>query len=384
MSDKDITAISTRIREARTARGMSAGELAEKIGVTRQAISKYELGGTPPPERLQAIAIATQMPIGFFYKPLMVPIAKGPLFFRSQKSNSVKAKEIMTKKSDWAIEIAQTLQQYLHFPESNVPPLPPELERQNNLSHEDIENLAKYVREFWKLGNGPIHNLVSVLEKNGIIIANIKTGSLKTDACNCLTAQCAYIFSDVEKECAVRNRFNFAHELGHIIMHQGVSQSEIDDKIIFKQIEDEANYFASCFLLPRESFLADIHSITLQAFLHLKQKWKVSVQAILYRCKDLQLLSETQYTYLQKQISIKKWRSKEPFDDLWPCEEPSILRTAIKMLLDHGVFTASEIVDLFQLPPLEIEQLCNLPEKSLAGNEESGIVINFVDKKRST
>lgn len=51
-----------RIREARLARGMTAIDLATSVGVTRQAISKYELGiALPSSDILNSIASSLSM-----------------------------------------------------------------------------------------------------------------------------------------------------------------------------------------------------------------------------------------------------------------------------------------------------------------------------------
>ena len=41
---------------------------------------------------------------------------------------------------------------------------------------------------------------------------------------------------------------------------------------------------------------------------------KVSMQAMVFRCKTLGIFDEQQITNLNKQISYKKWRTREPMD----------------------------------------------------------------------
>lgn len=61
---------------------------------------------------------------------------------------------------------------------------------------------------------------------------------------------------------AVSNRFTVAHELGHYILHyiwpksEGVSQGPIfASRYGTGPAEDEANWFASAFLMPRQDFV---------------------------------------------------------------------------------------------------------------------------------
>ena len=49
--------VASRLREAREARALTGIALAEMVGVTRQAISNYEIGrGSPRPEVLKKIS----------------------------------------------------------------------------------------------------------------------------------------------------------------------------------------------------------------------------------------------------------------------------------------------------------------------------------------
>ena len=165
------------------------------------------------------------------------------------------------------------------------------------------------------------------------------------------------------------------------MLHHDISQKDLDDKKTLDRIEKEANQFASCFLLPRASFILDIRSTSLSSFLPLKAKWKTSIQAMVYRCRELEVFSENQMIYIQKQISAKKWRRQEPYDNEWPCEEPVILRTAIQMLIDRGDYSKEEFVELLRLPEKDIEEICSLPNGYLSPVHQSKpIVINFSPK----
>lgn len=375
--------VAERLREARLSRGMTTGELAEKIGKSRQAVSKYELGSVePPPAVLDAIALQLNFPLSFFYKPLEQPENRGTTFYRSLKTNAVHAKEILFVRSRWATQIASVLLQDVIFPPVDIPSLPEKYDSVTEYSLDDIEEITLYLRDCWKLGYSPISDMSKLLETHGIVIASIKTGFPETDACSAIVEQRPFVFLDIEKECAVRNRFNMAHELGHLMLHTDISQNDLEDKNLLGRIEREANQFASCFLLPREAFLLDIRSSSLQAFLPLKRKWKVSIQAMVYRCQDLHIFSESQMIYIQKQISAKRWRKNEPYDAEWVCEEASILRTAVKMLIDRGDYTKEQFVDVFRLSASDMEEICSLPKGYLSSHvHENAPIIDFATRK---
>jgi Zn-dependent peptidase ImmA (M78 family) len=107
-------------------------------------------------------------------------------------------------------------------------------------------------------------------------------------------------------------------------------------------------------------------STSLNYFLELKSRWRVSVQAIVYRCKDLGLLNKNQVAYLWRQLS--KMRSFEPLDDAFEPERPTLLSAALSMLVENGVQTRAQIVEALKLNHSDIEQLC-------------GTSVGFLDQK---
>jgi len=124
-------------------------------------------------------------------------------------------------------------------------------------------------------------------------------------------------------------------------------------------VERQANYFAGAFLLPRKSFPQEVLSTSVNYFLELKERWRVSVQAMVYRCKDLGLLNKHQVAYLWRQMS--KMRTVEPLDDAFEPERPAVLSAALSMLIENGVQSRAQIVDALKLNSADIESLAGTP-----------------------
>ena len=58
-----------KVKQARLSRGISAVELAEKLGKTRQTINQYEIGTIEPPiSILKQLGLILGYHIEFFYK----------------------------------------------------------------------------------------------------------------------------------------------------------------------------------------------------------------------------------------------------------------------------------------------------------------------------
>nr|WP_245341988.1 ImmA/IrrE family metallo-endopeptidase [Enterococcus rivorum] len=142
-----------------------------------------------------------------------------------------------------------------------------------------------------------------------------------------------------------RQQFSLAHELAHWIMHTDEIDPQALDPIEYRKKESEANDFASSFLLPKEEFLKDIDNIgtvTLAKLLVLKEKWNVALSAMLMRASKLNAITEIEHQKLQKQISYKGWRKREPLDEK-KSTKPLALKQATELIVDHDVIKASDI-----------------------------------------
>ena len=167
-----------------------------------------------------------------------------------------------------------------------------------------------------------------------------------------------------------RINFDLAHELGHILLHPWTEDIETLSNDEFKDRERQANKFASSLLLPKEIFSKDCsrYPTELEYYIRLKKKWGVSIQAMLYRVCDLDIISNNQFQYLMRQISSKGWRKKEPGDTPHVLNE-NIFKMCIELLLDNN-YTKQDVTNIFEESSInlfsdEIEELLNLPSKYL-------------------
>jgi Zn-dependent peptidase ImmA (M78 family) len=95
---------------------------------------------------------------------------------------------------------------------------------------------------------------------------------------------------------------------------------------------------------------------------------------MIYRCKDLGLITESKYTSLFKQMSMKRMRVKEPLDDIIPVPEPVVLRKSIQMIIEKNVKNALQIIHESGVPQEYIEMLCNLDDGSLNVKEPEATI----------
>lgn len=374
MTKKNI--IPYRIKQARVSRGYSMGELADLLGITRSAVSQYELGTIGPTDYIIGqMSSVLKYPISFFSKKLPETTnANSAVYFRSRRTTAQKAKNAAKEKISIFREINDYLSSYVDFPKPNLPdigcnnPLTP-------LSLNELEDYASFLRNYWKLGFGPIENLTSVLQKNGIMISVMDLNNKKIDAFSVWYNSIPYIFISKDKYSNARLRFDLAHELAHLLLHANTYiDDDLENKAISEKLETEADTFAACFLLPKETFSRDVYSTSINHFIQLKKKWKVSIGAMIYRCSDLDILTPNQIKYLKDQMTYGHYWKREPLDDQIPLETPIAHKQAFELLLDNNIVTVSDIVDSIGCSPSEIEEYSFLPEGMLKPSAPVGII----------
>jgi Zn-dependent peptidase ImmA (M78 family)/transcriptional regulator with XRE-family HTH domain len=361
--------IPTRLKDARLAKRLNQAELAEAIGRTRQAISAYETGEkSPEASSLIAIATVLDQPLAYFTAADCAGFGSfGPRFFRASGPETKRRNLMCDAYAGWEVQIARYVDDLVNYPPVSLPSANP-ISPTGAYDEEEIETAAEDCRKLWGLGHGPISNVLALAEGKGIIAARLPLEGERVEAFSFWNGPRPFIFLASEKESASRARFDVAHEIGHLVLHRGVGQEDIEDPKALRRIEGEANRFAGALLLPRRAFPNEVFTTRLDAFVELKMRWKVAIQAMIYRCKDLGIFDDFQITNLYKQVSARKWRTKEPLDDLnrFPLEQPKLLRNAVEMVLSAGRKRAEDIRADLALAPQVIETLCNLDVGTLA------------------
>lgn len=368
------------IKSARLFRGLSLSDLSNKTGITKQALSLYE-NETIRPEisKLVAIAQALDFPIEYFMSLDNFQVKTESTYFRSLLSTPKIARTAQSVRVEFIAKIYEILIDYVDFPDRNFPDIA--FSGRNAFSEcadeeetSEIESIATQCRKFWGLGFGPIVNLQKTVESNGIIITSLFTDKDEIDAFSkrtIINGNSVYIIVLNSTKNNVRTRFDIAHELGHIFLHPWSENIEELSRQEFKERESQANKFAGAFLLPRESFGNDVshYPTKLEYYLHLKEKWNVSIQAMIYRTHQLKIISTTQYQYLMRQISKRGWRSCEPYDRPFDIEK-TLLQEAIELLFSSGEMKPYDLMTALKSKGLymrheDVEDLLSIERDSL-------------------
>lgn len=335
MSSDDPRAISslfdaTRLKLAREARGLKKGDLAREVGVTPAAIGQFESGATKPKaSTLAQIALVLGFPVRFFAytgEPIRQPDI-GDTFFRSLRRTKQTDRQRAIAYSTLVSLLLASLERRLSLPPVEIPD---HLHVQDDVSGEQIEEIANAVRETWNIPPGPIQHVVRLLETKGIVVVRNPTGH-DIDAFSAWYPTHPIVVLANDKQNFERSRFDGAHELGHLVMHADPAPGD-------RTLETQAHRFAAAFLMPRNDIIEQLPSKTVdwQHLVALKRNWGVSIQALLYRARTLGTLTETSYENAMRTINRRGWRRQEP-GDLGPPEQPALIAAAITKLNELGL-----------------------------------------------
>jgi Zn-dependent peptidase ImmA (M78 family)/transcriptional regulator with XRE-family HTH domain len=366
---------SERLVEARDSRGLTQVALADLINRTSSSISRWEAGNqSPEPEALEILARALNLPITFFLRP-QPPYGDNPMFFRSMASTTQALRRRTCGRLHWAEEISLALQEWLDLPSVSVPRL--DAADYREIGEADIEGIAAECRSLWNLGTGPIADVLLVMENAGICVVKEEVGSVAMDGLSHWSNadHRPYVLIAADKDTCARSRLDAAHELGHLVLHARIREKTLADAAAFKEVERQAFLFAGAFLLPGESFAAEVWSPTLNGFLPLKERWKVSLGAMIKRCRTLGMINDEYEQRLWKHYSARGWRRAEPLDDTIPVESPRLLSRSVRLLIDENVRTREQLLDDFRLPASDVESLCGLPRGYMTAAEAAVVTL---------
>ena len=169
-----------RLKLARIYRNMTASELAEILGVSRQAVMQYEKNDSKPKLETEFnIITRLHFPRDFFYKDSLDKLLVENTFFRALSSTKKIDLQTQEEKTKIIVYIYEFLSKYFNYPELQLP----EIDTNINLDDKNnIEDIATKVRNHWDLGEYPIENMVNLLENKGIIVSTLNVNNKKIDA----------------------------------------------------------------------------------------------------------------------------------------------------------------------------------------------------------
>ncbi|TWP31164.1 ImmA/IrrE family metallo-endopeptidase [Apibacter muscae] len=335
-----------RIKLARESRGLSQTALAKQMKTASQVLlSKIEKGLSNVTDNvLDELCLILNYPKEFFYKEHDIYPLKHFYFRKNLGISVLKSRELEAEINKYSSNFIDLLDAvdidtqipYIDIEEQGLTP----------------ESLAIQIRELFNIPKGPIRDIVKTIEKRGVIIHIVDfPKDIKISGVSFITT-IGTPFILINKNISnSRKRFTLAHELGHLIMHfkTGIISEDRD-------IEKEADRFASNFLVPSNEVRNDLFKLTEEKLGYLKQYWLVSMQALLYKAKDLGTISQDQHKRWSIKFSKNGWKTIEPLESTLELTTPKLLERMIKIHLDDLEYSTTELANLFGLSLPEFEQ----------------------------
>jgi len=339
------------LRLARLFNGYSLEEVAVKVEKTRQYLHKLETGqGTPTPQLLRNLAEVLNVESAFFARKRN-HLDESQFHFRKLMTARPTVKQAALARGEMTVALIRFLDDELHLPVVNIP----HIDTVN--SSETVEQAAEFCRKFWGLGYGPISNMTRLVENLGIVVTTFEGISKEIDALS-VAVERPFIVRNTAKTSVCRQRFDIAHELGHLVMHEGVLTG-------CRITESQANRFASALLLPRNMMLKLFprpHGLRLdwKGMSQFKLTWKVSKAALLYRARQLDIITESQYKTGVITLRKNGESHAEKEDDRIEQEPPELLANALNLLQQKKHLDLLKVAKAIHVGPRFLKELTGL------------------------
>ena len=353
-----------RLKELRILNGFTLEDVAAKIGVTKQAVSKYEGGkAVPATDVIARILREFDINRNYLTNERELPEEKSIIFFRKKARTPKKEEEEAEVYLKRFYEIITVAGQIYPVKKTGLPVFPEDM---------SINNKALMLRDFWGLGKEPIEDIIGLLEAHGFYMFTADMQNKKVDGYSQLIGNIPVIVLNEKSGTEARNHFSIAHELGHLILHKNLEES-------CSAMEAEADEFAGCFLMPEDAMKADLIRRDASYFVSLAEKWKVSPQAVAQRYANLRLLGRNKEENQAKLASLHQHFSKEKGKKIYNDERIICsIRAALKRIeADNG--TAQRFLQELRLPVKEIQRLCYWPNGFSEYEQSVSEAVNDID-----
>lgn len=328
-----------KVRLVREARGLSQSSLANLAGITQGTVSKLESGVLlPNHEQLSSIAAVLQVRPSYFYRhDRIVGDGPGELFHRKRVTGAKQLNKINAQ-MNMLMFVVDDLLRSVEPRETNIPLV-------NEYKPDDLSEIVYRLRLQWYVPSGPIASVSELLFYAGVLLIPFNFDGAPIDAVGKFRKNCAPVIFFNPRVPDDRLRFTLMHEIGHYCLHHGRSLEALDDRI-----EQEADDFASHFLLPREEITRELRGISVAKLGSLKLKWKCSMQAILMAAQSSGTISNKRATELWRELSRHGYRTREPeFYDVH-CENPNrAFEELVELHLNDLDYSISELETMTDL-----------------------------------
>ena len=293
--DNSLHTFAKRLQQARLKAKFSMEKLSEKMNgiVTKQSNSKYEKAKMMPNSTiLIAMAEALNVDLDYFFRPFTFDLDQFKVSFRKKSDTTVGDQKALE------VQIQDEVERYLEIEEIL------DVKHDDNLTEElvpahplatrnDMIECAQKVRKAWGLGKAPIANAQELLEAHGIKVLLTAAPNNFWGVSGMVNDKTPVIVLNSNDLHIEHRRLTAFHELCHLLYNRFFAED-----LTAHEKENLCNSFANEMLLPSDT-LVDLFSgknkIAIAELISLSINFGISVDAIVYKLKDLGIIGEKRY-----------------------------------------------------------------------------------------
>lgn len=329
-----------RLTSARERRGLTKQGLAELCDVSRRTVTAWEAGQVDSPPADQ-IARALSLPESYFFSDDPPQVKEEWVTFRALSSMTARQLRRVLAVSSMAIELSGWIDKHYGTPITDLPDVA-------DPSDVPPAMVAEQLRSTWGLHQKPIKSMLALLERRGVRVFSLPAADREIDAFSFKYEGRPFVFLNTSKT-AERTRFDLAHELGHLVLHDAANMN------LSRQIEQEAHDFAASFLVPADGLYAQVvGKLRLDDVFKLKKYWKVSALAMVERLYRLEFISEWNRRQWLIELSERGFRTAEP--EGIQAEASKFLTDLFKLAREDG-WTSRAIAEQLQESEHDLDAL---------------------------
>lgn len=346
---------SKNLKYYRLKKALSKKQLAERIHVSPMAITNYENGTRKPNmDILQKMSKELGIRVSDF-----LAIRNENLVFRHGEFRKNAA--LSMAQQDYVREsVEEYFNRYMTIVEILGGDILPDAPHCHGISlSDDVEKDAMMLRKhLYIASDGPLDNLVEILENKGILIFVFKIENDKFSGMNGFVNDRPYIALNMEMS-PERNRSTIAHELAHLMF---IWPEEMNDK----DIEDRATAISGAFLLPKSDAERElgIHRTKVSKdMVYVAKEYGVSMLLLVKRAQVLGIISDHVAKDFYVAASQAGWRKKEPVRIAK--ELPTFFEQLVFRAINENEISVQKGAELLKMPFDEVTSRCCKNEDEL-------------------
>ncbi len=323
---------------------MSQEELAQQIGAKKMTISNYEKDKRiPDMETIRKLADALNVTLAQLLISYSNELSIEHGAFRKNSSIAQTMQELILGCIDRYLARLYNVIGFLG--EASLAPIPSLVSEYAG----DFEIAGQYLRSILELpANGPIGNIIDILENKGFIICPIHVDERHFSGNSGIVNNRPYIAVNTTMP-AERQRFTIIHELAHLVFRFDEGQN----------VERMVDGIAGAFLLPQSDIKRELgprrNSIR-SDLRYVQHEYNISMASIVIRAYQTGIISKEVYDLTQRWMSANGLRKDEQSGI--QAEESHLLEQLTVRAVAEEEITLSKAAELLERPIIEVRELC--------------------------